>query len=215
MQVPGSEGQPRAGVGTAKTRLRAEVAAARAAVRETAADSQARTQRALSSCAGAAVVACYLSRPEEPDTTALLHELVAGGVRVLVPLLRREPDWAWLTGFDELVPGPHGILQPPGPGLGGSALGLAEWIWLPGMAGTPDGRRLGTGGGWYDRALGHATSAAARGLLLFDREVRDEVPTQSWDQPVDLLVTECRTIRVGAEYRTPIRPLKAATVESD
>lgn len=199
MQVPGTEGQPRAGVDPAKNLLRAELAAARADHAETAAASQARTTRALNACAGAAVVACYLSRPEEPDTTALLHQLVADGVGVLVPVLRRDPDWAWFTGFDELVAGPYGIRQPPGPGLGGSALGLADWIWLPGMAGTADGRRLGTGGGWYDRALGQARPNAVRGLLLFDREVRAEVPTQSWDLPVDLLVSECRTIRVGAE----------------
>jgi 5-formyltetrahydrofolate cyclo-ligase len=199
MQVPGSEGQPRAGVDPAKARLRTELLSARAARTETAADSDARTRRALDACTGARVVACYLSRPEEPDTSTLLAELVAGGVQVLVPLLRTEPDWAWFTGFEALVPGPHRILQPAGPGLGPSALALADWIWLPGLAGTADGRRLGTGGGWYDRALGHARASATRGLLLFDSEVRAEVPTQSWDLPVDLIITEARTIAVTAE----------------
>lgn len=199
MQLPGSAGQPRGGIDATKAQLRIALSRARADNTESPALAQARTTRALNACAGAAVVACYLSRPEEPDTSGLIRGLRDRGVRVLVPLLRREPDWAWFTGFDDLVLGPHRILQPDAPGLGASALALAQWIWLPGMAGTPDGRRLGTGGGWYDRALGQADGAATRALLLFDREVLADVPTDEWDLPVDLLVTESRTIGVSAE----------------
>jgi 5,10-methenyltetrahydrofolate synthetase len=199
MQLPGSEGQPRAEVEAAKARLRAELSASRAARTETPEQSRARTCSALDACSAASVVACYLSRAEEPDTTALIAALINRGARVLVPVLRREPDWAWFAGFDDLVPGPHRILQPSGSSLGGAALGLADWIWLPGLAGTPDGRRLGTGGGWYDRALGHARPDARRGMLLFDSEVLPHVPTQPWDQPVGLLVTEHRSIATGVE----------------
>lgn len=199
MQLPGPAGQPRGGVPAAKTMLRAEVSAARAAQPDDPRATAARTANAVAACADSSVVACYLSRPDEPDTTALIQALVDGGVRVLVPVLRREPDWAWFTGFAELVPGPHRILQPAGPRLGASALALADWIWLPGLAGTPDGRRLGTGGGWYDQALAHAREDAVLGLLLFDREVLPEVPTQDWDRPVDLLVTEARIVRARAE----------------
>lgn len=199
MQLPGSKGQPSAGVAEAKARLRVELSAARLAQPESPSAAQARTLRARSVCAGATVVACYLSRPEEPDTAALIRALATDGVRVLVPVLRRQPDWAWFTGFDQLAPGPHRIPQPGGPPLGADALGLADWIWLPGLAGTADGRRLGTGGGWYDRALTHAGARAGRGLLLFDREVLPDVPTQSWDQRVDVLVTATRTLQVAAE----------------
>jgi 5-formyltetrahydrofolate cyclo-ligase len=73
-------------------------------------------------------------------------------------------------------------------------LSSADWIWLPGLAGTPDGRRLGTGGGWYDRALAQARPNTVRGLLLFDAEVLDQLPTDPWDRPVNLLVTELRQI---------------------
>lgn len=199
MQLPGSAGQPRGGAPVAKARLRAEVSSTRAARAEDPRAAAGRTANAIAACAGSSVVACYLSRPDEPDTTALIRSLVDGGVRVLVPVLRREPDWAWFTGFDELVPGPHRILQPAGPRLGASALALADWIWLPGLAGAPDGRRLGTGGGWYDRALAFARDDAVLGLLLFDREVLPDVPTQDWDRPVDLLVTEARIVRAHAE----------------
>ncbi len=192
MTSAGSAGQPRAGL--AKDTLRATLRAARAARAPDPVADSARTDRALAACSGVDVVAAYASMPEEPDTSALLERLRGAGVRVLLPLLRRTPDWAWYTGPDDLAPGPLGIPAPTGPALGPGALGLAGWVWLPGLAGTPDGRRLGTGGGWYDRSLAWAAAGAPLGLLLYDEEVLSDLPTDDWDRPVDLLVTEARRI---------------------
>jgi 5-formyltetrahydrofolate cyclo-ligase len=193
----GREGQPRATRSGEKAELRLRIGAARASRPSDPAGDDARTARALAACAGVPVVAAYVSRPGEPDTLALIEHLRQADVRVLLPVLRRAPDWAWYTGPDDLAPGPLGIAAPTGPPLGPEALGTAGWVWLPGLAGTPDGRRLGTGGGWYDRALAWSAAHARRGLLLFDEEVLPDVPTDSWDVPVHLVVTERR--RIDAE----------------
>jgi 5-formyltetrahydrofolate cyclo-ligase len=60
---------------------------------------------------------------------------------------------------------------------------------------------LGTGGGWYDRALLRARAEAGRGLLLFDDEVRPHLPHDPWDQPIDVIVTERRTITCALRGR--------------
>ncbi len=194
---PGAgEGQPKSSVPLPdKATLRAELQAARTARAPDFQLASHRTERALSACAGASVVAAYVARAGEPETVALIESLHRSGVRVLLPVLTTQPDWAWYTGVDGLAPGPRGIDQPTGARLGPQALAQADWIWLPGLAGTPDGRRLGTGGGWYDRALTHSRGDAQRGLLLFDDEVLAEIPTDAWDQPVDLLVTEHQSLR--------------------
>jgi 5-formyltetrahydrofolate cyclo-ligase len=198
MRPQGDEGEPHdAAPVRAKAELRVKLGAARAARLPDPAADLARAVRSLAACAGVATVAAYAARPREPDTQALIDALLAAEVGVLLPVLGPEPDWAWYTGADHLVPGRRGILQPAGPSLGAAALETAGFIWLPGLAGTADGRRLGTGGGWYDRALGWGRPDATRGLLLFDDEVLADVPTESWDQPVDLIVTERRRIDCG------------------
>ena len=65
---------------------------------------------------------------------------------------------------------------------------------VPGLLGTPSGRRLGRGGGWYDRALVHASPEARVWLLLNDDEVVDEVPSEPHDLPVTALVTPTRWV---------------------
>ncbi|MBA3020227.1 5-formyltetrahydrofolate cyclo-ligase [Propionicimonas sp.] len=194
---PGAgEGQPKSSVPLPdKATLRAELQAARTGRAPDLQLASHRTERALAACAGASVVAAYVARAGEPETAALIESLHRSGVRVLLPVLTTQPDWAWYTGVDGLAPGPRGIDQPTGARLGPQALAQADWIWLPGLAGTPDGRRLGTGGGWYDRALTHDRGDARRGLLLFDDEVLAEIPVDAWDQPVDLLVTEHQSLR--------------------
>jgi 5-formyltetrahydrofolate cyclo-ligase len=193
---PGAgEGLPKSAPTSAgKAQLRAQIKAERSTRLPDPQASCARTKIALAACAGAAVVAAYTSRADEPDTAHLLQQLLAAGTRVLLPVLTTAPDWAWYTGDAALVPGPRGIAQPSGARLGAGALAEADWIWLPGLAGTPSGDRLGTGGGWYDRALAQARPDARRGLLLFDSEVVHELPTDPWDEPVHLLVTELRRI---------------------
>lgn len=139
---------------------------------------------------GARAVALYASRPGEPGTAALLEELRRLGLGVLLPRLRREPDWAWFVGLDRLGPGWAGIPQPSGPALGPGALGSVDLVVVPCLGIGRDGTRLGTGGGWYDRALGHRRDGVPVWALARAEEVFDSVPTLPHDLPVDAVVTE-------------------------
>ncbi|MDR1791708.1 MAG: hypothetical protein LBR20_08720 [Propionibacteriaceae bacterium] len=131
---------------------------------------------------GTGPVAAYLPFADEPDPRPLLTQWVAAGREVLAPSQRTDPDWAVFDGV--------GL----GPALGPVALARADWIILPGLAGSLRGERLGRGGGWYDRALAYARADAKRVLLLFDDEVYDALPRDDWDEPVDYLATESRVI---------------------
>lgn len=158
-----------------------------------------RTDVAVSALAARSVgtVACYLSREPEPATGDLVERLHQQGVRVLVPLLGRRPDgtgrhypdWAWYQGADHLRAGLWGIPEPDAEGIGPDALSRAEVVLCSALAVDEAGRRLGVGGGWFDRALGHASIDADRWVLVYDHEILDRVPAGPLDMRVDAVLT--------------------------
>lgn len=181
----------------AKAALRARALAARADTTPAAlqyADA-ARLPLLLAACEGHRAVACYASIDPEPDTWGLVDALAAAGVRVLLPVLKghREPAWGWYAGRTSLVPGWHGIPEPAGRPLSAPALAQVSLVWVSALLAAPDGVRLGTGGGWWDRALRHRMPGALVGAVVNEREVVPALPRDAWDVPVDLLVSEVRT----------------------
>ena len=205
MVAAGPEGRSRASQTpqTDKATLRARLQARRAARTPSPTARDARARRCLDACAGHGIVACYASVGDEPDTWGLIDGLATRGVRVLLPLLARRhtPAWAWYAGRDAVRPGWHGIPEPVGASLGPGGLGLASFVWASALAATPRGHRLGTGGGWYDRALAHAAPGATVGVLLDDDEVLDAVPLDPWDRRVHVVVTPTRTLWVSQQAR--------------
>ncbi len=163
---------------------------------------QRRTAAALDLSRGHHTIALYCSLADEPDTWPLIDALYGRGCRLLLPVLgrrpdgtvRREPDWAVYAGRTALRTGYAGIAEPTTSALGAEGLLGASLIWCSALAATPSGDRLGTGGGWYDRALAHAATDAAAGVLLRDGEVLDALPVEPFDRPIDVIITESRTI---------------------
>ena len=146
-------------------------------------------------------VAAYLSTGAEPGSLQLVAWLAAHEVRVLLPVLSHpiggrldQPAWAPYEGPDALRTGAFSILEPTGDPLPSEQLPEAELIVCPGLAANRQGDRLGRGGGWYDRALKHASQSAPVWLLLNDDEVLDTIPIQPWDRRVDVIVTPTRMI---------------------
>ncbi|MFD7661743.1 5-formyltetrahydrofolate cyclo-ligase [Streptomyces sp. NPDC059788] len=154
----------------------------------------ARRALGLAELAGAGTVAAYVSVGREPSTHALLDQLHAAGVRVLLPVLLpdNDLDWAPYEGSDGLVRAGRGLLEPAGPLLGPQAVTGADAVLLPGLAVDRRGMRLGRGGGSYDRVLERLEKAGvrpARVVLLYGAEVLAEVPAEEHDRPVDVAVT--------------------------
>jgi 5-formyltetrahydrofolate cyclo-ligase len=151
-----------------------------------------------------ATVTAYQSLPSEPGTSLLIAGVLAAGHRLLLPRIAG-PDLTWAE-VDELTTfarGPLGISEPTGPALPSepSPLLAAAVLVMPGLSVDRNGRRLGQGGGYYDRALSTVPPLSRGGPLritvLFDDEFVDEVPSEPHDCAVDILVTPERTVRFG------------------
>jgi 5-formyltetrahydrofolate cyclo-ligase len=150
---------------------------------------------------GAGCVALYASCAGEPDTRPLRSALRRAGVRVLLPLTRpgARLDWAEDTG--ELAPttGPGGP-EPTGPPLGPEGLRDADVVIVPALAVDTLGRRLGQGGGYYDRALPAVEAGVPVVAMVHEGEVLDAaveaVPAEPHDVPVDGALTPLRCLRL-------------------
>jgi 5-formyltetrahydrofolate cyclo-ligase len=134
----------------------------------------------------AGTVAAYVSVGTEPDSRGLIFALWKRGTYVLLPVLQPdgELDWASYEGPDSLAPGPHGLLEPTEPSRGVAAITSADVVIVPALAVDREGRRLGRGGGSYDRALARIGPSILTVALLYDGELVWEVPVTEHDQPV-------------------------------
>jgi 5-formyltetrahydrofolate cyclo-ligase len=159
---------------------------------------EALTAALLPLCREAGTVAAYAARADEPPTGPLLQALADVRVRVLLPVLLPDADLDWA----EHRPGAlrraaRGLLEPVGPRLGPQGLGECGVVLVPALAVDREGRRLGRGGGSYDRAL-----PRARGLvvaLLHDGELLDAVPAE----PHDVRVAAAATPADGLVHLPP------------
>lgn len=70
-----------------------------------------------------------------------------------------------------------------------------EMVVVPAVAYDRRGNRLGRGKGFYDRLLGD-TKATKVGVG-YDFQLFDEIPTESHDVPMDVVITQTATIIVG------------------
>jgi 5-formyltetrahydrofolate cyclo-ligase len=144
-------------------------------------------------------VAAYVSTASEPDTAPLLTAFVTGGTTVLLPVLLADGDldWARYGGPQDLQPARFGLLEPVGPRLGVGAVAAAELVVVPALAVDSSGRRLGRGGGSYDRALARVPDGRLVVALLYDHELLSTVPADAHDHAVSAVVTPVRTVAFG------------------
>lgn len=124
-------------------------------------------------------VCSYESLPSEPPTEALHETLAERGICVLLPVLLPDGELDWEARF------PDGTRSPP---LGRDAIGRARLVIVPAIAVDREGRRLGQGGGSYDRALARRHPGVLTAALI-DDDVADEVPTLPHDRAVDAVVS--------------------------
>jgi 5-formyltetrahydrofolate cyclo-ligase len=123
---------------------------------------------------------------EEVDVRPLLAALHGRGHPVLLP---QTPPLGQPLVFRHWHPGIAMIEEPFGTRYPDGEVGLPAWLLVPLLAFDRAGRRLGYGGGYYDRTLATLPGAVAVGCAYACQEVR-EVPAGPLDVRLDAIVTE-------------------------
>ena len=181
-----------------------ELKAAKRAMRAAALERRAALDPALGRVLGArlleelppppgAVVSGFWPMGPEIDIRPVLAELHERGHRVVLPETppRGNPLTfrLWLPGM-AMVQERFGTLRPTGDTL------APDWLLVPLLAFDRAGRRLGYGGGYYDRTLAALPGAVAVGVGWAAQEV-PEVPADALDARLHAIATEREVIRIA------------------
>ena len=141
-----------------------------------------------------AIIAGYWPMGEEMDPRPLMLALAAGGHVLALPVTppRGQPlaFHAWAPGA-ALRPGPMGTSEP----VAGEEL-RPDVLLVPLLAFDRAGRRLGYGGGYYDRTLAALPGAKPIGIAYAGQEM-PEVPAGPQDMRLPLIATEDSVIICG------------------
>jgi 5-formyltetrahydrofolate cyclo-ligase len=152
---------------------------------------------ALPSFIAARVVLLTLAFRSEWDTSPLVLAALAAGRTVAVPRVDPQKRMLSLHSITDIGcdtdPGHQGIPEPR-PYCPEVAPAAIDWVLVPGVAFDAAGRRLGYGGGYYDRLLPLLRPDAARVAGAFELQITDQVPAAPHDLFVDTIVTELRTL---------------------
>lgn len=147
----------------------------------------------------AEIVLVFLSLPTEIDTTPLVLDCWLRQKRVLAPLVNydiRRMIPVEINSIGDLQPDQFGVRQP----VRGQPIpaSLIDLILVPGLGFDHAGRRMGRGGGFYDRFLSDPRIHAITCGLAFDELYIPELPVAPHDRSVNMLITDQRTVRFPA-----------------
>ncbi|HKH10073.1 MAG TPA: 5-formyltetrahydrofolate cyclo-ligase [Rubrobacter sp.] len=139
------------------------------------------------------VVLAYASFGTEIPTDRFLRRVLEDGKTLLLPRVGHD-------GLDlhevrdpagDLAPGTWGIREPKPDLCPLADTHSVDFALIPGVAFDRRGRRLGYGGGYYDRLLAGALSNGTPLVSgAFEVQMVDEVPVGPHDASVDVVVTE-------------------------
>ena len=138
----------------------------------------------------AKTVFCYISYGGEPDTSKITADVLASGRRLAVPRCIGDGimEAVLISDIGQLTAGYKGILEPRA-GLETIGFDRLDIAVVPGLAFDRQCRRLGQGGGFYDRYL--ETYSGPTAALCRDCFLLDAVPCEGHDRPVDCVAAEC------------------------
>ena len=146
----------------------------------------------------AATVLAFWSFGSEVPTARIVEGLVARGVVVSLPRIAgSDLEVRAYSPGDPVEETPFGAMEP----AGGEIIleSDVDVILAPGLAFDRNGRRIGYGGGFYDRLFSRASRATRVGLAFDVQVVAEDLPGASFDLLLDVLVTESELLRFSRE----------------
>ena len=144
------------------------------------------------------IVMLYVNAENEVATDAIIKRSYDFNKIVVLPAFDTEKATMNLMKVDnpdrDLVMGPRGILQPHATRCKPVPLDCIDIAIVPGIAMDEKGGRIGSGDGYYDRLIPDLPMTTRKVGLVFEGQLVPQVPMESHDKHVDIIITEKRVI---------------------
>jgi len=140
------------------------------------------------------VIMTYLNYPKEVQTDYIFQAAIKQNKTVTIPVCVKESTDlipSKITDLNQLAIGYYGLREPKKEYLNPVDPKLIDLIIVPGVAFDLKGNRIGHGKGYYDTFFKKiSTSAIKIGLAYQFQIIEDSWNADSWDVPLDGLITE-------------------------
>ncbi|MBN2704220.1 MAG: 5-formyltetrahydrofolate cyclo-ligase [Pontiellaceae bacterium] len=140
----------------------------------------------------AKTIALYMAIGGEVQLDSLFSKCWDLGKRTCIPAFNAQTklyQMAEITAETVFKTGKYGIKEPENAHC--ISMHEIDLILVPGVAFSTDGKRLGRGGGYYDRLLAGYQGTTV-GVAL-DEQIVADIPCEAHDLPVDYVITPSKT----------------------
>ena len=144
------------------------------------------------------IVLLYVNNTSEVPTHSIIKKSFGIHKIVVLPAFdpsKNEMNLMKIDAFPaNLIPGPRNIIQPD-PRLSKMVpIESIDIAIIPGVAFDERGGRIGSGEGYYDRLIPKLSVTTRKVALALEDQIVPQVPMESHDKHVDIIITEKRII---------------------
>jgi len=140
----------------------------------------------------------YIENPNEVKSAEIIRRTFGQNKIVVLPLVKTDTKKFKLFKIDDfakdLKSGQNGILQPDPGRCRTVPIDCIDIAIIPGVAFDEKGGRIGSGDGYYDRLIPHLPVTTRKVALALDYQIIPQVPIESHDKHVDIIITDKRII---------------------
>ena len=158
----------------------------------------------LDSYKKAGIIFVYSATEQEIPTQGIINTAINDGKKVALPKIRTgvkagaKMDFVFINKDTEYKSGVYGILEPVSDEfIDVKGINDRVEMLIPGLCFDIKGRRIGYGGGYYDRYLTQCPKDKFHiTALAYEYQIFESLPFNENDKPVNLIVTENRCIEI-------------------
>jgi len=138
----------------------------------------------------AKTILCYFALPFEVNTIPAINRWIQTKTVLLPVVEHKELRLKKFVGKEHMVRGSFNVMEPVGNLF--DHYDSIDLVIVPGLAFDLNKNRMGYGKGFYDRLL--PKIKAKKAGICFDFQLFEQIPADTFDQQMDLILTEQRSV---------------------